>query len=358
MGNAEKYKVITLAGSKISGNPTDGPGVKATFTRDLGTITSDGAGNLFVIDRRCVRKISPDGTVTTLLGRTVYDTNGNEKETEEMPSELKTGNLGIIGLIVDKKNGIYLCSPAYKGIFKIGNQNKIDVFAGGGSGSPDYATNPNGDGNLKTVTLQGPCDMGIDKAGNIYLNDKFRMVRKISGSGQVTTIAGKASDVYIGRNAEEPIYKSGTGNNASFANIGGIAVDSKGNIFVSQPDIFCILKVTPNGTVSTFAGDPNSTEVSSADGKGTSARFLAPATLAMDGSDNIYVADKRKVRMITPAGVVTTIAGASKDNDFTPAFSDGDGSVALFTSINGISCDGAGNIYVTDEARVRKIAKQ
>jgi hypothetical protein len=181
------------------------------------------------------------------------------------------------------------------------------------------------------------------------------MVRKISTNGQVTTLVGKKSDVK--ENAENPELKSGTGSISSLANIGGIAVDSKGNIFVSQPDINCLVKITASGVVSIVAGNPSDTKGSTKDGKGTAVRFLLPGPIAIDASDNIYVAQKRKIRKITSDGTVTTIAGSSADDDYTPSFNDGDGNVATFTSIRGIAYDGAGNIYVTDEARVRKIVR-
>jgi hypothetical protein len=357
MDNAEKYKVTNLAGSKYSGQPIDGSGDKATFTSDLGNVTIDASRNLIVLDNSAIRTVSPKGTVNTLFGGNIFDINGNEKKVEEIPSDMWGGRAGIVGIVVDKKGAIYFCDPSARTINKINSDKTIEHFAGDIYGSPDYDKIPNGDGDLKTVVLRGPMDMCMDKAGNIYLNDKFRMVRKISINGQVTTLAGKVFDT-IGQRAEEPVYKSGTGGNASLANIGGIAVDSKGNVYVSQFAINCILKITPTGTVSTFAGDPSDTKGSTQDGKGTAARFFKPSALACDANDNIYVGDKRRVRKITPDGMVTTIAGASEDDDYTPAFLDGDGSVALFTNIHGIACDGAGNIYVTDEARVRKIVRQ
>jgi hypothetical protein len=358
MANAEKYKVTTLAGGPYSGQPKDGQGDKASFTSYIGNLTIDATGNLLVLEFSCIRKVSPNGMVNTLFGLNVVDENGKEKKVPEIPREMTGGRKGITGIVVDKKGAILFCAPFARIINKISNEKTVEHFGGGSYGNPgDDKVNPNGDGDLTTVVLRGPTDMCMDKAGNIYLNDKYRMVRKISTNGQVTTLAGKAFDT-IGQQAEEPVYKSGTGSNASLANIGGIAVDSKGNVYVSQTAINCILKITPAGAVSTFAGDPTDKEPSTKDGKGTAARFFEPGSLACDASDNIYVGDKRRVRKITPDGMVTTIAGASEDGDFTPAFLDGEGSLALFTYIKGIACDGSGNIYVTDASRVRKIARQ
>jgi hypothetical protein len=358
--SAESYTVSTLAGGESSSTPCDGAKGEAKFSNDLADITTDLSGHVYVIDGGSVRKISPDGNVKTLFGSNIYDRTGKPIEVKRFESSTDN-TYQVAGFAIDKaKNTMYL-STQENSLFKLPLSGPVNPlwFAGPKevgvvNDEAAFNTHPNGDGNLKSVVFRKPLQMSVDKAGNIYLNDKYRMLRKISVSGQVTTLAGKRSDT--SQDAENPVLKPGAGTNASLANMGGIAVDSKGNIFVAQPDIFCIVKVTPNGTVSTFAGDPTSTDGSPVDGKGTAARFLGPKAVAIDGSDNIYVADKYKVRMITPAGVVTTIAGASKQYDWTVAFLDGDGSVALFTSIKGIACDDAGNIYVTDEGRVRKIS--
>jgi hypothetical protein len=360
--SAESYAVSTLAGGEPSSTPCDGPKAEAKFSNDLADIATDASGHVYVNDGSSVRKISPDGNVKTLFGINIYDRTGKPIEVKKFVSS--TDNIyQVAAFAIDKaKNTMYL-STQEESIFKLSLTGPVNPlwFAGpmaAGVVNEEAAinTDPNGDGNLKSVVFRKPLQMCVDKGGNIYLNDKYRMLRKISVNGQVTTLVGKRSDT--SQDAENPVLKIGTGANASLANMEGIAVDSKGNIFVTQPDIFCIVKVTPNGTVRTFAGDPTTTEGSSVDGKGTAARFLDPKAIAIDGSDNIYVADKYKVRMITPGGVVTTIAGASKQYDWSVAFLDGDGSVALFTSIHGIACDGAGNVYVTDAARVRKIARK
>jgi hypothetical protein len=106
-----------------------------------------------------------------------------------------------------------------------------------------------------------------------------------------------------------------------------------------------IRKITPAGVVTTLAG--NSQASGSADGPGASARFYLPVGIAVDGSGNLYVTEQGNdaVRMITPAGVVSTLAGLSG----VPGSEDGTGSAARFFEPTGVALDASGNLYVADE---------
>jgi hypothetical protein len=348
---ATKYVVTTLAGSKQSFEEIDGPGDKATFSDRLGTITLGPNGHLYALEHGVIRKIAPDGRVSTLfktLGKPMISDDG-------LPMELTSGKQGLSGILVTKDKFL-IDNGTGRYIFKVVNEMTVEKFAG--STNEYKESNPNGDGSLSEAILHGPMDMCMDKAGNIYLNDRYRMVRKISPSGKVTTLVGKRDDVYA-PGALEPELKTGKGPAASLHNISGMVVDSKGNLFVSQSEIRCIVKITPDGTVKLFAGDPSDTDSYITDGIGTAARFVIAGPLAIDGNDNIYVADHRKIRKITPDGTVTTIAGASKEEDYTTEHLDGDSKTAIFHTLTGITCDSSGkNIYVTDYCRVRKVSAQ
>lgn len=357
MQNAEAYLVSTLAGSKGTREPKDGNRSEASFTSDLSSLAVDASGNVYVNDAQSLRKISPNGTVATLFGQNIYDASGKKKPVERGLNALDDGGIAeITSLAVHTPTGKLYMSALERVIYTLAGT-QVPVPLTGRFPEANFNEHPNGDGDLKTAIFRSPQDMCVDEAGNIYLVDKYRMVRKISVDGKVTTLAGKVQDTR-GQQAEEPVYRSGPVATATLANIGGIAVDSKGNLFISQQDIHCIVKITPTGVVSTFAGDPASTEGQTLDGIGTRARFFSPGALTIDSSDNLFVADKRKVRKISPQGNVTTIAGgAVADDEWQALYKDGDGSTALFTSLKGIGCDRTGIIYVVDEGRVRKITR-
>jgi sugar lactone lactonase YvrE len=116
---------------------------------------------------------------------------------------------------------------------------------------------------------------------------------------------------------------------ARFSNPGGLATDSAGNVYVADTDNDTIRKITPAGVVSTFAGTAGIS--GSADGRGAVARFSGPQAVATDSAGNVYVADtgNHAIRKVTPAGLVSTLAGTTYDP-------------------TGVAVDGSGNVYVAD----------
>ena len=160
----------------------------------------------------------------------------------------------------------------------------------------------------------------------------------------VTTLAGTAL-------SSESI--DGTGAAARFKYPYGVAVDSSGNVYVADTDNHTIRKIDALGVVSTFAGKAGFP--GSDDGTGTAALFNRPSSVAVDSSDNVYVADtyNNTIRKITPGGVVTTLAGTAGSS----GSDDGTGAAARFYTPRGVAVDSRGNVYVADTYNhtIRKI---
>ena len=175
-----------------------------------------------------------------------------------------------------------------------------------------------------TIALRG-ADMNLDPAATVGN----------AGSGVVTTLAGSAGK-----------YGSsdGTGSAARFDYPSGVAVDSAGNVYVADKDNDEIRKITPSGLVTTLAGSAE--QYGSSNGSGSAARFDYPSGVAVDSAGNVYVADdlNSEIRKITPAGVVTTLAGSAAQQ----GSSNGTGSAARFYYPSSVAVDGAGNVYVAD----------
>jgi prepilin-type N-terminal cleavage/methylation domain-containing protein len=146
-------------------------------------------------------------------------------------------------------------------------------------------------------------------------------------------------------------YLDGTGTAAQFNQPYGLAFDSTGNLYVADLQNHRIRRITPSGVVTTFAGSGVNGNVN---GTGTAAQFNYPAGIAVDSAGNVYVADNgnRRIRKISPGGVVTTLAGSG-----AAGFADGTGVAALFNGPTGIAVDSAANVYVADRGnhRIRKI---
>ena len=205
----------------------------------------------------------------------------------------------------------------------------------------------NADGTGSSARFYNPWGVAVDSAGNVYVADQYNYtIRKVTPAGVVTTLAGTA----LNQGSAD-----GTGSAARFYSPSGVAVDSAGNVYVADSSIHTIRKVTPAGVVTTLAGSAGIW--GSADGTGSAARFYFPSSLAVDSTGNVYVADRGygTLRKVTSGGVVTTLAGSAGPYSWGSA--DGTGSAASFYSPSGVVVDSAGNVYVADNGNhtIRKV---
>ena len=196
-----------------------------------------------------------------------------------------------------------------------------------GSGTPSTV-----DGVGTQATHYLPRGMDADAVGNLYLvSYQHHRVRRISGTGMVTTVAGVAGKAG---------WTDGPGALATFNYPADVAVSPANDLYVADRNNHRIRKIS-NGVVTTFAGSGNPSFL---DGTGVQARFYYPEGIAVDQAGNIYVADtyNHRVRKINQAGVVTTVAGSSQ------GYVEGKGTAARFYRPGGIAVDAAGNIFVAD----------
>lgn len=186
-----------------------------------------------------------------------------------------------------------------------------------------------------------PKSLTGDASGNLYVADTFNeVVRKLTRSGSiwvVSTLAGQPDNAG---------YAEGATNNAQFSSPSGITVDAAGNVYVTDQGNDLIRKITPAGLVSTIAGQLG--EDTSLDGTNRNAEFARPLGLAIDHGTNLYVTDgDNTIRRMQPQGtnwVVTTIAGQPDVYGSTDAL----GTNALFSGPDGIAVDAQTNVYVAD----------
>jgi YVTN family beta-propeller protein len=211
----------------------------------------------------------------------------------------------------------------------------VKTFAG--NGTAGFA-----DGIDLSTSFNNPIGVAVDANGNVYVADIYNhRIRKITGTGLVTTLAGSGNAGYT----------DGTGTGADFSFPFCVAVDGNSNVYVADYGNNRIRKITADGVVTTLAG---SGAAGSNNGTGTGASFNGPDGVCVDGSGNVYVADANNslIRKITPAGVVTTLAGNGSGG-----FLNGTGTGASFNHPTGVCVDGSGNVYVGDtwNHSIRKI---
>jgi NHL repeat len=274
----------------------DGTGPEARFDFPLGVV-ADSAGNVYVVDagNETVRKITPEGVVTTVAG--AVGVQGNADGTGEAARFSNPS-----GVATDGSGNIYVADTNNFAVRKITPAGVVSTFAGGRYGSVDGTGAAASFGNLMGVAT--------DSVGNVYVADTTNYtIRKITPAGVVSTLAGTAG--FRGS-------ADGTGAAAQFNFPWGIAADSAGNVYVADGNDNTIRKITPAGVVSTFAGTAGA--AGSTDGTGAAARFSQPWGVATDSEGNVYVADSTNyaIRKVTPAGNVSTIVGVPGRAGFMP----------------------------------------
>lgn len=324
---APTVMVSTYAGDGNRGL-ANGPAFTASFSYPVG-IAVDASGNMFVSDNdnNLIRKISADGKVSTLAG------NGTEGFADGFGSGAKF--YAPQGIAVDANGNVYVADAVNNRIRKITPAGEVSTIAG--NGARGFA-----DGNGTGAKFDYPTGIAVDAHGNVFVADCYNnRIRKVTPAGIVSTIAGDGTKGFV----------DGAGVAAKFREPHNVAVDANGNVFVTDNN--SIRKITPAGLVITLAGNGT---YAFADGTGTAARFSVPLGIAIDTKGNIYVSEaSHRIRKINPAGMVSTIAGNGSQG-----FLDGTAAEAKFNMPDGVAIDTKGNIYVSDSYnnRIRKITMQ
>ena len=197
----------------------------------------------------------------------------------------------------------------------IGWRAHVSTFAGDGVPHSRDSEQPS------QAAFSDPFGIAVAKDGAMYISDagESNRIRKITPEGVVSTFAGGNEG-----------FADGVGSAASFNTPSGLAIDSNGNLYVADTANNRIRKITPAGEVSTIAGDGTAGYL---DGSAAQARFNGPIGVAVDSRGNVFVADtyNDRIRLISPDGNVSTLAGAG-----TPGHTDGDRNTSLFDTPCGI----------------------
>jgi len=333
---AQPYTIGTLAGSATNPGNADGTNGAAQFTSPTG-LALDSNGNILLNDGNAIRRIVAYGTnwvLGTLAGAILtHGPNDGTNSAAQFDDPQ--------GLAVDAAGNIYVADTLNNAIRKVTpiGTNWVVTTIAGLAGRSNFGT---ADGTNAAARFHNPFGIALDSATNLYVTDTLNAtIRKLTPIGTnwvVTTLAGLTNN---------PGSANGSNSVARFNNPTGIAMDTAGNVYVTDFGNNSIRKVMAIGTnwaVTTLAGLAGSS--GSADGLGSAARFNLPQCIAVDGAQNLFVTDSGNytLRKVTPTGLVSTLAG-------TPGVSgtaNGTGKAALFSEPYGIAVNGAGTLYVAD----------
>jgi trimeric autotransporter adhesin len=264
-------------------------------------VALDASGNMYISDMgvycsgpggNTVRKVNPEGTITTVAGMGVFGFSGDGG-----PATKAQLNVPL-AVAVDREGNLYIADTDNYRIRKVDKGGTITTFAG--TGKKGYS----GDGGPATsARLTGPVALAFDDRGNLYVADELS-VRKIDPSGTITTVAG------TGRGGNF----SGDGDPATEAKLtpADVALDASGNLYVADGDNHRIRKVNKDGIITTVAGSGKKGH-SGDGGPTTEAALNEPSSIDFDGEGNLFILCHRTsvVRKVDKNGTITTIAGTS-----------------------------------------------
>jgi sugar lactone lactonase YvrE len=339
-GVSSNGTITTMAGTGVQGFSGDGGPATSAQLRLTEGMAVDGQGNVYIADSHNyrVRKVSPGGTITTFAGKGApggaFPVDGSPATSARLDNPF--------GVAVDGQGNVYISDWANYRVYKVNPGGIIARFAGTG------VLGFSGDGGPATsARLYAPAGLAVDGQGNVYIADAGNnRVRKVSPGGTITTFAGNGKQGFSG--------DGGPATSATMTSPERVATDSKGNVYIAVNYNYRVRKVSRGGTITTFAGGGSSVGDG---GPATSAGLRDPRGVAVDGQGNVYIADfsDHRVRKVSPGGTITTFAGTG-----TGGFS-GDGGPATSARLNGpdgLAVDGQGNVYIGDSQsyRVRKVA--
>ena len=401
-GFAMVFKVSAATGviSVVAGNGLSNAGgdgglaVGASLGYPVG-LAFDPSGNLYIAERDAndVRKVDTNGIITTVAGVA-----GGGFAGDGGPATQASLN-GPHGIAVDRSGNLYIADYGNNRIRMVTASTGI-ITTIAGSNTIGFA----GDGGPATkATFWFPTGIAVDSSGNVYIADTYNhVIRKISTSGMISTVAGSnqggyggdngpatkaelaapqgvtldaSGNLYIGDTANQRIrYVNASGiittiagtsttgfggdgglaTSATFGNPVGVAVDASGAVYVADLNNGRVRRFVVGGAITTFAG----TVTSVGDGgPSIQSRLDRPTSAAVDFSANLYIADPtaNRVRKVTPSGTITTLAGngqAGYGGDNGPS------SAAILNSPNSVAVDSSGNVYIADSGngRIRRVS--
>jgi hypothetical protein len=346
---AKPGTIVTVAGTGSAGYAGDnGPATQARLNAPFG-LAFDAAGDLYIADgvNYRVRKVGLDGTITTVAGTGKPGFSGDGGKATAAQFNV------VARVVLDGAGDLFISDFSNHRVRKVTPDGIITTVAGSGPvdttpwtlTSSDTAKNGGFSGDNGPATdarLNGPVGLAVDAHGNLFIGDLLNhRVRKVEvGTGLITSVAGNGQ-----------AGSSGDGGLATEAQLNGcvaLALDSAGNLFIADTNDNRVRRVDAGtGIITTVAGTGKA-GFSGDGGKATDARLNAPEGVAVDSAGNLFVGDNSnsRVRQVSPEGMISTVAGNGKTKYA------GGGGLATETGLkspNSLAINAVGNLLISDD---------
>ena len=318
----------TLSGD---GGPANEAGVPTP-----GGLTVDGAGNLYITSSHSVLKVDPGGTIRRIAGAGEWSC----WLTNNRPATL-SGLYGAGSVAVDKNGNLYIADPGHHCIRKVDENGIITTIAGVGLSCSSGEKGYGGDaGPAVDALLDSPTGIALDADGNLYIADYYNhRIRRVGTDGIIVTVAGNGTEGFSGN--------GGPAVEAQLSLPRDVAVDARGNLYILDHGNIRIRRVDPSGTITTVAG--TGAEGYTGDGGPATQATLSNelGSIALDAEGSLYIADTNNdcIRKVLPDGTIVTVVGTGE----LGASADGASPTqAMLYRPGGVTVDGSGNLYVSD----------
>ncbi|MBV9768721.1 MAG: SMP-30/gluconolactonase/LRE family protein, partial [Bryobacterales bacterium] len=346
--------IQTVAGTGVGGFAGDGgPANSALLNQPYG-LALDPTGNLYIADlgNARVRRVAVDGTIQTVAGGGTLAANGTGQGGPATSAQLTQPR----NLAIGPGGSLYISDFGANQVYRVSSNSVLSIVAGTGTaGSIGVGTS------ALLAELSSPAGLVADSTGALYIADSGNnCVRKVY-DGVIITVFNTPAPTGVALDSTGTLYVAassyfGTVSQqiSSITSARDVQVDASGNVYASSGAF--VMEIPDNGVAATIAGSGASPYFGGDSGPATSAQLYSPSGIAVDSSGNWYIADtgNNRIRMVTAAGVISTIAGTGV------AGATGDNGPALKSQLSGpesIAIDGSNNLYIADTGNneVRKI---
>jgi len=333
-GQAPKFTITTVVGTGTAGFAGDGGAATSANLSFPAGLAFDSAGNMYIADsfNSRIRKVGPDGAITTIAGTGSFGFAGDQNAATQAILNRP------YSVAVDGAGNVYIADALNHSVRKVAaSGGTMSTVVGNGFGNQGFG----GDGGAATgATLNTPTALLLDASGNLFIADTLNnRVRKVGTDGKINTVAGTGEAKSAG--------DGGPATGAAINSPEGIALDSAGNLYIADTLGHRVRKVAPDGTITTVAGN-GAGGFQGDGGPATQASLYYPKGLAVDGAGNLFIADwlNSRIRVVTPDGTIYTAAGNGSFAYY------GDGGPATSAALRfpwGLAAGSGGKIYIADD---------